>query len=49
MTTSELKEQITVFTTEYKNALVRQTQAILEYGRLEDNLKKNAKRTFVSK
>jgi len=40
MTTSELKEQITVFTAEYKNALERQTEAILEYGRLEDNLKK---------
>ncbi|HEX8197703.1 MAG TPA: hypothetical protein VF571_16040 [Pyrinomonadaceae bacterium] len=40
MTILELKEQITSFTAEYKSALERQTQAVLEYERLEDNLKK---------
>lgn len=40
MTIPELKEQITSFTAEYKNALERQTQAVLEYEKLEDNLKK---------
>ncbi len=40
MTTSELKEQIASFTAEYKTALERQTQAVLEYEKLEHDLKK---------
>ncbi|MGI8467168.1 MAG: hypothetical protein ACR2N3_01825 [Pyrinomonadaceae bacterium] len=40
MTTSELKEQISSFTAEYKNALERQTQTFLESERLERDLKK---------
>lgn len=40
MTISELKEQIISFTAEYENALERQIQAVLNYEKLEDELKK---------
>lgn len=40
MTISELKEQIISFTAEYKDALERQTEAILAHEKLEDSLKK---------
>jgi len=40
MTTEELKEQLISFTEEYEKALVKQTQTILEYEKLEDDLKK---------
>ena len=40
MTISELKEQLISFTAQYKAALERQTRAVLEYEKLEDDLKK---------
>jgi chromosome segregation ATPase len=40
MTIAELKEQIASFTTEYKQALEKQTQAVLECARLENEIEK---------
>jgi hypothetical protein len=40
MTINELKEQLISFTAEYKKALAKQTQTVLEYEKLEDDLKK---------
>jgi chromosome segregation ATPase len=40
MTISELKEQLISFTAEYKAALEKQTQAVLNYEKLETGLKK---------
>jgi chromosome segregation ATPase len=40
MTITELKEQLISFTAEYKIALERQTRAVLEYEKLETELKK---------
>lgn len=40
MKIDELKEQLNSFTAEYQKALENQTQTVLEYERLEDDLKK---------
>lgn len=40
MITDELKEELVSFTEEYQKALERQTETVLEYERLENDLKK---------